>query len=80
MKEAHLKNLHNNDPEISIFSHYIYVELPVYLRNSARCTVSDRLKTEPSRLACRACRDNVWFGGPAVISEAAAPHPGNGRD
>lgn len=73
---AHLKNPRNNDPDTGIFSDYIHVEFPADVRNCTKCHVDDRWKTEPSRLACGACHDNIWFGDPALMPETGEEHPG----
>ncbi len=72
----HLENPRNNDPVTGIFSDYIHVEFPADVRNCTKCHVDDRWKTSPSRLACGACHDNVWFGSPADMPETAEAHPG----
>ncbi len=73
---ANLENPRNNDPNTGIFSDYIDVEFPADVRNCTKCHVDDRWKTEPSRLACGTCHDNIWFGSAAEIPQTAEAHPG----
>jgi hypothetical protein len=75
-----LENPRNNDPVTGIFSDYIHVKFPADVRNCTRCHVDDRWKTTPSRLACGACHDNLWFGDPALMPETAEEHGGGQRD
>ena len=79
-KGAGLENPRNNDPVTGIFSDYIHVEFPADVRNCTKCHVDDRWKTKPSRLACGACHDNIWFGDPALMPETGEEHPGGQRD
>ncbi|MCP5527623.1 MAG: hypothetical protein H7A47_12605 [Verrucomicrobiales bacterium] len=44
------------------FADYVPVVFPADVRNCTTCHVDDRWKTNPSRLACGTCHDNVWFG------------------
>lgn len=71
-----LENPRNNDPVTGIFSDYIHVKFPADVRNCTKCHVDDRWKTSPSRLACGACHDNIWFGSPADMPDTAEAHPG----
>jgi hypothetical protein len=71
-----LENPRNIDPDTGIFQDYIHVNFPADVRNCTYCHVDDRLKTEPSRLACGTCHDNVWFGDPASMPETGEAHPG----
>jgi hypothetical protein len=77
---SHLENPLNIgfDPDQTngVFADYVHVEFPADVRNCTYCHVDDRWKTEPSRLACGACHDNVWFGDPASMPATAEAHPG----
>jgi hypothetical protein len=73
---ANLENPLDNDPNTGVFKDYIHVEFPADVRNCTKCHVDDRWKTEPSREACGACHDNIWFGDPADIPATAEAHPG----
>ncbi len=64
----------NNDPIVGDFADYIHVDLPADIRNCAACHVDDRYKTVPSRLACGACHDNVWFGEYADLPDGMEQH------
>lgn len=77
---AHLENPRNNDPVTGIFSDYIHVEFPADVRNCTYCHVDDRWKTKPSRLACGACHDSIWFGDPAALPAGSELHPGGPRN
>ncbi|MFH1719059.1 MAG: hypothetical protein ABIF19_17025, partial [Planctomycetota bacterium] len=77
---ADLKNPRNIDPDTGIFSDYTHVEFPADVRNCTMCHVDDRWKTEPSRMACGACHDNIWFGAPAALPAGGELHPGGRRD
>jgi hypothetical protein len=73
---ANLENPLDNDPSTGVFKDYIHVEFPADVRNCTKCHVDDRWKTEPSRLACGACHDNIWFGSAAEMPDTAEAHPG----
>ncbi len=77
---AYLENPRNNDVVTGIFSDYTHVEFPADVRNCTRCHVDDRWKTTPSRLACGACHDNIWFGDPDLMPETGEAHPGGQRE
>ncbi len=78
-KGAGLENPRNNDPATGIFRDYIHVEFPADIKNCTYCHVDDRWKTMPSRLACGACHDNIWFGTLASIPATAEAHPGGAQ-
>jgi len=86
-----LKNPRNIDPVTGIFKDYTEVVFPYGVRgektgstwteisgvkNCTVCHVDDRWKTKPSRLACGACHDNIWFGDLAGMPATAQLHPG----
>ncbi len=73
---AHLENVFNIDPEKGDFGDYIHVEFPADARNCTSCHVDNRYKELPSRMACGACHDNVWFGEAADMPEGREPHSG----
>jgi hypothetical protein len=75
-KGAELKNPRNNDPVTGLFRDYLHVEFPADIKNCTYCHVDDRWKTTPSRLACGACHDNIWFGDLASMPATAKAHPG----
>ena len=72
----HLKNPLNTDPATGIFKAYTEVLFPADVKNCTACHVDDRWKTKPSRLACGACHDNIWFGDAAAMPQTAKAHPG----
>ncbi len=89
-----LKNPQDIDPNTGIFKDYIDVVFPYGVRgstvspykaisgvkNCTACHADDRWKTKPSRLACGACHDNIWFGAPSAVPTGSKPHPGGQRD
>jgi len=77
---ADLENPRNIDPDTGIFHDYIHVEFPADVRNCTYCHVDDRWKTKPSRLACGACHDNIWFGDPALVPATGELHPGGQKN
>jgi len=78
-KGADLKNPRNIDPVTGLFRDYVDVEFPADIKNCTYCHVDDRWKTTPSRLACGACHDNIWFGSPASKPETAEMHEGGSQ-
>lgn len=54
------------------FKDYTHVLFPSDVRNCTACHVDNRWKTKPSRMACGACHDNVWFGPPPAPTGWAA--------
>ena len=75
-----LENAFDNDPVTGDFKDYIEVKFPADARNCTACHVDDRWKTAPSRMACGACHDNVWFGDPALMPADREAHEGGRRD
>lgn len=71
-----LENPRNIDPAMGLFRDYVDVEFPAGIKNCTVCHVDDRWKTKPSRLACGACHDNIWFGDVASMPATAEAHPG----
>ena len=71
-----LKNAFNTDPKTGNFKDYIHVLFPANVKNCTMCHVDDRWKTMPSRLACGACHDNIWFGQAASMPTTFKAHPG----
>lgn len=70
----HLKNTFNVQRD---FVDYTSVMFPANVKNCTFCHLDDRNKTLPSRLACGACHDSVWFGPPtAMPSNFKKVHPG----
>ncbi len=77
-----LENAFNTDPNTGDFKtpeDYTGVVFPADVRNCTYCHVDDRWKTAPSRLACGACHDNIWFGSPATMPPTAEAHPGGSQ-
>ncbi|MBI2863739.1 MAG: hypothetical protein HYX94_04165 [Chloroflexi bacterium] len=72
----HLKNPFNTDPTTGDFRDYTSVLFPANVKNCTTCHVDDRWKTEPTRQACGACHDNIWFGDTAALPKAFKAHPG----
>ena len=61
LKSAHsLGDQEANVP--GVFENYTGVVFPNNVKNCNSCHTDDRYKTKPSRMACGACHDNVWFG------------------
>ncbi|MBF8267742.1 MAG: hypothetical protein HW388_1250 [Dehalococcoidia bacterium] len=71
-----LKNPFNNTPETGNFAEYLGVVFPKDILNCTGCHVDDRWKTQPSREACTACHDDIWFGAAAAMPETFEAHPG----
>jgi hypothetical protein len=72
-----LKNPLNTDPATGAFRSYTSVVFPKNVKNCTSCHVNDNWKTKPSRLACGACHDSVWFGGdPKTMPAGYVAHPG----
>ena len=70
----HLKNTFNVERD---FTEYASVIFPANVKNCTLCHLDDRNKTLPSRLACGACHDSIWFGAPnAMPSNFKKAHPG----
>ena len=64
-----LQNPTNTDPETGIFKDYRGVIFPNNVRNCNSCHVDDRYKTQPSRLACGACHDQIdWTTGKSIVA------------
>ncbi len=61
------------------FRDYLGVVFPVNVRNCTSCHVDNRWKTEPSRLACGSCHDNVWFGARAEVPAGMVTHSGGSQ-
>lgn len=90
-----LKDPADTDPVTGIFKDYTTVKFPYGVRgektgstwneipgvkNCTACHVDNRWKTNPSRLACGACHDNIWFGDPASLPAGGELHPGGKQD
>ncbi|OGL52335.1 MAG: hypothetical protein A3C43_03765 [Candidatus Schekmanbacteria bacterium RIFCSPHIGHO2_02_FULL_38_11] len=75
-----LKNALNTDATTGIFKNYTSVVFPANVKNCTMCHVDDKWKTTPSRLACGACHDNIWFGDPAALPSGQEAHPGLQQD
>jgi Outer membrane cytochrome MtrC/MtrF-like, domains II/IV len=73
---AHLENPIDTNPTTGLFKDYTGLEFPADIRNCAYCHADDRWKTKPSRLACGACHDNIWFGNLADMPATGEAHPG----
>ncbi|MBI4320944.1 MAG: hypothetical protein HY675_20830 [Chloroflexi bacterium] len=71
-----LKNPFNTDPDTGSFKFYTSVIFPANVKNCTTCHVDNRWKTQPSRQACGACHDNVWFGETAAMPANWVAHPG----
>lgn len=71
---AGLKLPFNVDPDTGDFRDYLNVDLPADIRNCTKCHLDDRWKTIPSRLACGACHDNIWFGTVADLPTGMTAH------
>lgn len=71
-----LKLAFNTNSVNGDFKDYIHLEFPADVRNCTKCHLDDRWKTKPSRMACGACHDNLWFGPPAALPTGMAGHPG----
>jgi len=71
-----LENSFNTDPATGNFKDYTGVIFPANVKNCTTCHTDDRWKTAPSREACGACHDNVWFGEKASMPAGEVAHPG----
>ncbi len=73
---ANLKLDANTNQVDGLFEAYLDLEFPAEIKNCTACHADDRWKTQPSRLACGSCHDNVWFGAdPAPAGTVAHPFP-----
>jgi len=64
-----LSNPVNTDPAKGVFRDYASVVFPANVENCAACHVDDRWKTQPSRLACGTCHDQIdWATGKSVVA------------
>ncbi|MBI2830356.1 MAG: hypothetical protein HYX81_04265 [Chloroflexi bacterium] len=64
-----LSNPVNTDHKTGVFREYTGVVFPANIKNCSYCHVDDRWKTQPSRLACGACHDNIDFAtGKSVVA------------
>lgn len=57
-----LKSDFNTNSTTGLFKAYTSVVFPSDERDCTKCHVDDRWKTQPTRMACGSCHDNVWFG------------------
>ncbi len=71
-----LKSAFNTNATTGNFRDYLGVVFPANIRNCTSCHVDDRWKTEPSRLACGSCHDNVSFAPKAEIPGGMIGHTG----
>lgn len=71
---ADLKLPFNTNSVDGSFEDYVHVEFPADVRNCTKCHLDDRWKTEPTRMACTTCHDNIWFGDPTQTPEGMEPH------
>lgn len=53
---------------IGDFAHYAELVFPSDVRGCTKCHTDDSWKTDPSRLACKACHDNVDFQYSGALS------------
>jgi hypothetical protein len=58
-----------------LFKDYTSLVFPPDVRNCTTCHADNRWKTDPTRLACGACHDNVWFG-PNPVPAGQVAHGG----
>ncbi|MEK6655757.1 MAG: cytochrome c3 family protein [Thermodesulfobacteriota bacterium] len=71
-----MENPANTDPTTGAFRDYTSVVFPADVKNCTACHTDDRWMTKPSRLACGACHDNIWFGAVAAAPATAELHLG----
>lgn len=71
-----LKNPFNTDPDNGDFLDYLGVVFPANVKNCTFCHLDDRNRTQPSRLACGACHDDIWFGEAAAMPKTFKAHSG----
>jgi len=57
------------------FRDYTHVVFPADVRNCTSCHLDNRWKTQPSRMACGSCHDNIWFGALAQMPAGMTNHP-----
>lgn len=72
----HLSNPANIDPKTGLFRLYTGVLFPNNVKSCTSCHVDDRYKTQPSRLACGTCHDNIDFETGKSIVAGKADHGG----
>ncbi len=70
-----LKSDFNTNSVSGNFRSYTPVVFPSDVRDCTKCHVDDRWKTQPSRMACGSCHDNIWFG-PAPAPGGLVAHDG----
>jgi hypothetical protein len=71
-----LKSDFNTNTLTGNFRDYADVVFPADIRNCTACHVDDRWKTQPTRMACGSCHDNVWFGLEASMPTNRVAHSG----
>lgn len=72
-----LRNPLNTNPANGAFRAYTSVVFPKDVKNCTSCHSNDNWKTKPSRVACGACHDNIWFGSdPKTMPAGYVIHPG----
>jgi hypothetical protein len=75
-----LQNYWNTNQVNGVFSAFTETQFPAEIKNCTVCHADDRWKTQPSRLACGACHDNIWFGANPVPSGWATHAGGQQKD
>lgn len=71
-----LKNPFNIDPDKGDFEAYLGVVFPANVENCTVCHLDERFKTQPNRLACGACHDDIWFGEASAMPATFKAHTG----
>ncbi|MDO8690997.1 MAG: hypothetical protein Q7R39_13465 [Dehalococcoidia bacterium] len=71
-----LKNPLNTDPTKGVFRDWTSVVFPANVQNCTACHADDRWKTQPSKLACTTCHDNLWLGDAAALPKGGKVHAG----
>lgn len=76
---ADLKLEFNTNHVTGDFRDYRHVEFPAGIKQCVICHTDDRWKQQPSRMACGACHDNIWFG-PKPAPAGYEAHRGGPKD
>ena len=73
---ADLKLPFNTSSVNGDFKDYTHIEFPSDVRNCTKCHLDDRWSSQPSRMACASCHDNIWFGATAQLPSNMKSHTG----
>ena len=67
-----------NSEEVTVqegyFADYTPVVFPPDVRDCTKCHIDDNWKNKPSKAACSACHDNIWWGDDTLTPEGFKDH------